>query len=94
MLQKTKNTPKVKSKQKFLRLNLDSKLDNFIQSYQSKYSLLSQGDIVRMLLSEIYYQKQTESRQKMLGFVNTLPPANHSFDQDQIFDILKKENLD
>jgi hypothetical protein len=94
MLQKTKNTSKTKSKQKFLRLNLDSKLDNFIQSYQSKYSLLSQGDIVRMLLSEIYYQKQTESRQKMLGFMNSLRPANHDLNQDQIFDILKKENLD
>ena len=89
----TKTTPKPKTKQKFLRLNLDENLDRFIQSYESKYMLLSRADIVRMLLSEIYYEKQRESRQELKKFLASLPPANHNFTEDEIFDILKEEGL-
>lgn len=89
----TKPTSKPKTKQKFLRLNLDENLDRFIQSYESKYMLLSRADIVRMLLSEIYYEKQRESRDQALEFIKSLPPANHNFTEEEIFDILNEEGL-
>jgi hypothetical protein len=46
-----------KTKQTFIRLNVDEKLDNLLKKYESQYHLLNRGDIVRMLLSEVDFIK-------------------------------------
>jgi hypothetical protein len=41
-----------KKKQKFIRLNIDEKLENLLKVLETEYPLLSKVDIIRMLLSK------------------------------------------
>lgn len=52
MYVKSETLKKGKPKQKFVRLNIDERLESVLQEYENRYSLLSRSDIVRMLLSE------------------------------------------
>jgi hypothetical protein len=74
----TKTTPK--TKQKFIRLNLDEKLNEILDFYQEKYTLLSKAEIVRMLLSEGVWKLKNSSNNK----------SNTSF--KEIFDNFKQNN--
>ena len=74
----TKTTPK--TKQKFIRLNLDEKLNEILDFYQEKYTLLSKAEIVRMLLSEGVWKLKNSSNNK----------SNTSF--KEIFDNFKQKN--
>jgi hypothetical protein len=67
----TKTTPK--TKQKFIRLNLDEKLNEILDFYQEKYTLLSKAEIVRMLLSEgVWKLKNSSNNQSNTSFKEIL----------------------
>jgi hypothetical protein len=86
----TKTKPKKKT-QKFVRLNLDSELESMLEEYEVKYKLLSRSDIIRMLLSEIYYQKTKASRKEFANFINSLPQAKHNLSEDEVYELIDKE---
>ena len=45
-------TKSAKTKQKFVRINIDPKLEHYLSLYEEKYPLFSRSDVVRMLLSQ------------------------------------------
>jgi metal-responsive CopG/Arc/MetJ family transcriptional regulator len=53
-----------KSKQTFIRLNVDEKLDKLLNKYQARYSLIGRSDLIRVLLSEVDYLKSQSSKQQ------------------------------
>jgi hypothetical protein len=69
MTTQTLTKPKSKTTQTFIRLNVDTKLDNMLKKYESQYHLLNRGDLVRMLLSEVDFIKS-----------KTATPARDFFD--------------
>jgi hypothetical protein len=87
-------TSNTKSKvQRFVRLNLDDTLESFIQSYESKYKLLNRGDIVRMLLSEVYYKHQQDSKTKLIELLQSLPKPKGNHSEEEVFKILEENDL-
>ena len=86
----TKTTKK--PKQKFIRLNLDDKLEALLQKYESKYTLLSRSDIIRMLLSEVNwvdFDSKDNSKKKFISFLNNLPKPRTDFSEEEIFEFLE-----
>lgn len=74
---KAKTTKKIKTttpKQQFIRLNLDEKLDEILNFYQQKYTLLSKPEIVRMLLNEGDWKLKNSNK-------NTADQSKPSFKQ-------------
>jgi hypothetical protein len=64
---KLKNTKKLKVVQKFVRINIDSKLDKILSEYMREYPLLSNSDIIKMLVSKGIRQKQKQTFKQILG---------------------------
>jgi hypothetical protein len=81
-----------KSVQKFVRLNLDEKLDQLLTEFEQQYQLLNRSDIIRMLLSEIYYTKKQQKRLAFQKFLSTLPKGERLTIEDS-FKLLKNEDL-
>ena len=75
---KTRKQTKVNTPQKFVRLNLDAELERFLLKYEKQYKLLSRGDIIRMLLSEI-----DASNRSMKKFFSTLPKPQTSLSDNE-----------
>jgi hypothetical protein len=69
MTVQTLTKPSTKTAQTFIRLNVDTKLDNMLKKYESQYHLLNRSDLVRMLLSEVDFIKS-----------KTATPASDFFD--------------
>lgn len=55
-----------KTKQKFVRINIDQKLDNYFSLYEKEYPLLNRADIVKMLLSQSIRQNQKSQTFKQI----------------------------
>lgn len=55
----TLNKKTDKTKQSFVRINIDDKLDKILSRYQRDYPLLSRADIIKMLLSQSIRANQT-----------------------------------
>ena len=95
------STTKIQSKtktaalktQKFVRLNLDPQLENFIAEYENKYRLLNRSDIIRMLLSEVQYSHKQQARQDLVKFVQKLPKPEVELTEAEIFAVLKENDL-
>jgi len=83
---------KLKSKkvvQKFVRVNIDAKLDKILREYNQEYPLFSNAEIIKMLISQGIRQKQKQSFKQILRgqmFVDL------DDEQDQ-FDWLRKNNF-
>jgi len=75
---KTRKQTKINTPQKFVRLNLDVELERFLLTYEKQYKLLSRGDIIRMLLSEI-----DASNRSMKKFFSTLPKPQTSLSDNE-----------
>jgi hypothetical protein len=94
----TKTTKKVstKTKQQFIRLNLDPALEKMLQEYEQKYTLLSRSDIIRMLLSEIYWEQKEEVRSKngkigdIFDRLKVTNPVLYDLSEDQMFEEWQK----
>lgn len=84
---KSKQNPKT---QKFVRLNLDANLDKMLLEYEQKYSLLSRSDIIRMLLSELYWSKKQTKRKEMISFIQSLPTPKNTFSEGEVLNIIDK----
>jgi metal-responsive CopG/Arc/MetJ family transcriptional regulator len=82
-----------KTKQRFIRLNLDQKLDQMLSEFEVQYKLLNRSDIIRMLLSEIYFSKKQNDRQKFISFINSLPKAKTEYSEEEMTKILEENNL-
>lgn len=80
-------------KQQFVRLNLDSNLEQMLQEYEVQYSLLSRSDIVRMLLSEVYWFKKRQARSRLVSMIQNLPAPAVTLDEDQIFTTLENSDM-
>jgi DNA primase large subunit len=90
----TKKQSKSSPKQSFIRLNLDAELENMLSEYELKYKLLGRSDIIRMLLSEISWQKKILAKREFSNFLQELPKPQTNFSsEDQIFQFMKSNNL-
>ncbi len=62
MIVKTKTPIKkktLKPVQKFVRIQIDPKLESILQQYEQKYQLLNRPDIVKIIISEtLFFKKQ------------------------------------
>lgn len=87
LIKTTKKTT-TKAKQQFIRLNLDPALEKMLQEYEQKYTLLSRSDIIRMLLSEIYWENKRQNRAKFLSFLENLPKVDQKLSENEIFNIV------
>jgi|694.fasta_scaffold31784_10 hypothetical protein len=85
-------TPRKTKTQSFVRLNLDPNLDKMLLEYEQKYSLLSRSDIIRMLLSELYWSKKQAKKKQMVNFIESLPKPKNTFNEQEVFDIIDKWN--
>ena len=91
----TKKTT-IKTKQQFIRLNLDPALEKMLQEYEQKYTLLSRSDIIRMLLSEIYWEQKEEVRSKNVKIgdifdrLKITNPVLYDLSEDQMFEEWQK----
>lgn len=83
-------TPRKTKPQSFVRLNLDPNLDKMLLEYEQKYSLLSRSDIIRMLLSELYWSKKQAKKKQMANFIESLPKPKNTFNEQEVFDIIDK----
>jgi hypothetical protein len=84
---------KKKAPQKFIRLNLDEALEAMLREYEVKYKLLSRSDIIRMLLSEIYWEKKLDDRQKLTSFFAGLFQPEVRLSEEEMFAELSQHNL-
>lgn len=79
-----------KTKQKFVRINIDQKLDNYFNLYEKEYPLLNRADIVKMLLSQSIRQNQkSQTFKQILKNSTFLKPQ----DEDAQFDFLTKQGF-
>jgi hypothetical protein len=81
--------PKVKSPQKFVRINIDPKLDKILIDLSREYPLFSNAEIIKMLLSKGIRQTQKNSFEDILSGQEFL---NYKTEKEQ-FDFLKKNKL-
>jgi hypothetical protein len=94
-----KKTPKktqTSKKQNFIRLNVDENLEKLLQKYEQKYTLLTRSDIIRMLLSEVDWQKTTQKTSySQKSFQQILADSNFVDikDEDKQFEYLSKHGL-
>jgi hypothetical protein len=63
---KTKSTA-TKTVQKFVRVNIDSRLDKILNQYSQDYPLFSNSDIIRMLISRGIRRNQLQSFKTILS---------------------------
>ena len=49
---KTKTTTKPKSVQKFVRINIDEKLNKILNEYSDEYPLFTNAEIIKLLISK------------------------------------------
>ena len=95
-LTKTTKKTTTKAKQQFIRLNLDPALEKMLQEYEQKYTLLSRSDIIRMLLSEIYWEQKEEVRSKngkigdIFDRLKATNPVLYDLSEDQMFEEWQK----
>jgi hypothetical protein len=86
-----KKTPKktqTSKKQNFIRLNVDENLEKLLQKYEQKYTLLSRSDIIRMLLSEVDWQKTSNHKQTLDDFIQTLPKPQVDYSEEEMFQVI------
>jgi len=84
---KFKNNSKVK--QKFIRINIDDKLDTILNKYAIEYPLFSRSDIVKLLLSRVIRQDEEKSLLKIMEGASFIDIS----DEDEQFDFLRKNSL-
>jgi replicative DNA helicase len=78
--------------QKSIRLNVDEELDILLSIYESKYSLLSRADIIKMLLSEAIYNHKSQSN-NVFSKLRDIHKNTKPVDEDTIFALLEKHSI-
>ena len=62
-----KTQKKIQKAQKFVRLNIDEKLEKILIDYSKEYPLFNNTDIIRMILSKGIRSKQTRTFKEILS---------------------------
>lgn len=90
---KTKKITKNKTIQKFVRINIDEKLDVILSSYSLEYPLFSNAEIIKMLISKgISKNKKNSFSQILLNqeFINV--DEKEQFQWLEVNQISRKSN--
>lgn len=89
---KSKTVKKIaltKKSQKFIRINIDDKLDSILNRYSSDYPLFNKSDIVKLLLSKAIKQDSDKSLLEVMKGANFVDIE----DEDTQFTFLRKHGL-
>ena len=78
-----------KTVQKFVRINIDTKLDKILAEYNQEYPLFSNAEIIKMLISKGIRQNQKQRFKQILQGQSFVDVGG---EQDQ-FDWLRKNNF-
>ncbi len=82
-----------KSSHYSLRLNIDSDLAEFIDTYNQKYSSLNRPDVVKIMLLDLRYEQKLREKRSFVQFMNTLPKPEEQYTEDEMMQILSENDL-
>ena len=64
---KVKTTTKLKSTQRFVRINIDEKLNKVLNEYSDEYPLFTNAEIIKLLISKGISQNKKSSFSQILS---------------------------
>jgi metal-responsive CopG/Arc/MetJ family transcriptional regulator len=86
---KTSKKTSVSKTQKFIRINIDDKLDSILNRYIKEYPLFNRSDIVKLLLSKAIKQDSDKSLLDIMKGATFIDID----DENAQFAFLRKHNL-
>jgi|688.fasta_scaffold471879_2 hypothetical protein len=84
-----KKTTSAKKPQKFIRINIDDKLDSVLNHYSKDYPLFNRSDIVKLLLSRAIKQDLDKSLLEVMKGASFVDIE----DEEAQFALLRKHGL-